>query len=140
MDELKAIATRFRRAIEETDRGNLPIQFKNFPAGACGDTSLLLGFYLKQQGAGAWDYVSGMRGEGDGRHSHAWIKQGDIIIDITADQFDEIEAPVIVTNASPWHDSFDTEILHEADFHVYDQATIIMLSSAYANILDTLEH
>ena len=129
MDELKAIATRFRRAIDETDRGNLPIQFKDFPAGACGDTSLLLGFYLKQQGAGAWDYVSGMRGEFGRRHSHAWIQQGDIIIiDITTDQFDEIETPVIVTNASAWHDSFDSEILHEAGFHVYDHAAIIMLS------------
>jgi len=72
----------------------------------------------------SWFDVSGTRGETDGRHSHAWIKQGDIIIDITADQFDEIKAPIIETKASPWHDSFDTELLHEADFHVYDQATI----------------
>lgn len=69
-----------------------------------------------------------MRGEGDGRHSHAWIKQGDIIIDITADQFDEIETPVIVTNASAWHNRFDSKILFEADFHVDDQAAIIMFS------------
>lgn len=89
---------------------------------------------------GSWDYVSGMRGKANDRHSHAWIKRGDIIIDITADQFDEIKASVIVAKASLWHDSFDTEILHEADFHVYDPATIITLSSAYANILDTLEH
>ena len=101
---------------------------------------MLLGFYQKQRGAGAWDYVGGMRGEGDGRHSHAWIKQGDIIIDITADQFDEIEAPVIVPNASAWHDSFDTEILHEADIHVNHHPANIMLSLAYTNILSMLEH
>ena len=77
MEDLFAIATRFRRAIEETGRGNLPAQFRDFPAGTCGDTSLLLGFYLKQQGARAWDYVSGMRGEFSRRHSHAWIQQGD---------------------------------------------------------------
>ena len=48
-------------------------------------------------GSGAFNYVLGMRvGEDGERYSHAWLPQGDTIIDITADQFPG-QPPVIVT-------------------------------------------
>lgn len=117
----------------------MPITLQGFPAGACGDATPLLGYYLKTHGFGTFDYVSGIGEDEDGeRTSHAWLRQGDIIVDITADQFRD-KAPVIVTDASPWHEGFEVEVPHEADFHVYDANTVATLSGAYAAIMETLE-
>lgn len=122
-----------------THHGRNCLTLQEFPHGACGDATLLLGYYLKTLGLGTFDYVLGMgEGEDGDQYSHAWLRQGDIIVDITADQF-PAKAPVIVTDASPWHDSFSAEVLHEADFHVYDGHTVATLSAAYGTIMETLE-
>jgi len=34
-----------------------------------------------------------------------WLQKEDLVIDITADQFDEIDCKAIVTRQSPWHAS-----------------------------------
>jgi hypothetical protein len=73
-----------------------------FPRGACGDSALMLGQYLFESGLGKWQYRSGMR---DG-YTHAWIDQDGLIVDITADQFDEISEPVIVARRSAWYQTF----------------------------------
>ncbi|MBD9638475.1 hypothetical protein IB277_19415 [Ensifer sp. ENS07] len=138
MDELAKAAGAFRAALENTPRAALPVTLQEFPNGACGDATLLLGTYLKTLGFGTFDYVLG-RGEDNGEtYSHAWLRQGNIIIDITADQFPGQE-PLIVTGASPWHDGFEAEVQHEADFHVYDAHTVAMLGAAYAAVMATLE-
>ena len=36
--------------------------------------------------------------------THAWIDQGGLIVDITADQFDDIDDAVIVTFDRSWYD------------------------------------
>lgn len=139
MDELANAAAAFRAAIERTPAAQLPIGLQGFPKGACGDATDLLGYYLKTQGLGTFDYVSGEGWDEDGEwFSHAWLRQGNVIVDITADQFPG-KAPVIVTDASPWHDGFEAEVPHEADFHVYDPNTVSTLAAAYAVVLETLE-
>ncbi|NTA40588.1 hypothetical protein [Agrobacterium salinitolerans] len=135
MEQLEILARRFRDAIERTPANLLPITFQNFPAGACGDATLVLGHYLKAQGLAAFDYVLGMRDN----HSHAWLQHGDIIIDITADQFSEIDQSVIVTAHPTWHSEFAAEVLHEADFTIYDGYTAATLGSAYHAILQHME-
>lgn len=139
MEELTKAAAVFRAAIEQTRAEKLPITLQAFPAGACGDATVLLGYYLKTQGFGTFDYVLGMREDADGeRYSHAWLRQGGVIVDITADQFPG-NAPVIVTHASSWHDGFEVEVLHEADFHVYDAYTVATLSAAYKTVMETVQ-
>lgn len=139
MEGLTKAAGMFREAIGHTSREKLPVTLQEFPHGACGDATLLLGYYLKTLGFGTFDYVLGMGEDEDGgQYSHAWLRQGDIIVDITADQF-RAKAPVIVTDASPWHEGFSTQVLHEADFHVYDSYTVATLSAAYGTIMETLE-
>lgn len=91
--------------------------------------------YLKVQGLGSFDYVLGKRGKGGKRHSHAWLQQGPIIVDITADQFPEIDHAVIVSDGSVWHAAFEAEILHEADFMIYDTYTVATLVAVYQRIL-----
>jgi hypothetical protein len=138
VEQLEILARQFREAIERTPRNQLPLGLQNFPVGACGDATLLLGHYLKAQGFGYFDYVSGTRGEGDDWHSHAWLRREDVIIDITADQFPEIDQAVIVATGSPWHGEFESEVLNEADFVVYDPHTAATLGAAYRVVLQNM--
>ncbi len=97
--------------------------------------TLLLGTYLTEQGLGVFEYVYGQRGRCDTEpstwQSHAWLCQGPLIVDITADQFPEVPEPVIVTNASAWHGAFEQEARHVADFRVFDDETRATLGAAY---------
>ena len=70
--------------------------------------------------------------------SHAWIQREGLIIDITADQFDDVTEPVIVSDSSPWHDSFEPEDLHSADFMIYDEHTRMTLAGAYSIVCKQL--
>jgi hypothetical protein len=95
------------------------------------------------------DEFSGVVGWREG-YSHAWIEADGVIVDITADQFQDISERVIVTTCSPWHGSFTREdnpheaLLgrtrsHEADFHVYDANTASQCEEIYAVIIEQIE-
>ncbi|RNL60664.1 hypothetical protein EFK50_20355 [Nocardioides marmoriginsengisoli] len=67
---------------------------------------MLLGEYLRESGLGDFHTRSGVR-ECDGeRRTHAWMVQDGLIVDITADQFPDACAAVIVTRDSSWHQSW----------------------------------
>jgi hypothetical protein len=125
------LATRFRAAIETTDKRRLPITFENFPRGSCGDSALLLGHYLIDAGQSPFQYVLGRKGD----TSHAWLERDGLLVDITADQFPEIGQPVIVTVNSSWHSDWEAEHLHVADFDIFDPRTRADLGHAYALII-----
>ena len=98
--QVRHAAVRFRSAIEADER--LPVPMAGFPAGACGPASELLGQYLLDCGLGTWSYIMGFR-QADG-WTHAWVESDGVIVDITADQFDDIADGVIVTPDREWHD------------------------------------
>ena len=125
---------RFRHALISADKRFLPITLRDFPFGACGDATLLLAKYLDQQGFGLFDYMLGNRGE----HSHAWLQRGELIVDITADQFPDVVETIIVTTNSPWHLTFQGEPENVADYEIYDQRTRAVLGMAYTTILATV--
>lgn len=103
MGRVRAVATAFRSAIEKCKPRLTYIVFKDFPHGACGDTCDLLGRCLEEHGLTGWAYVSAQRGE----RTHAWLeKKNGVIVDITADQFDDAECSVIVTTDDSWHRQF----------------------------------
>lgn len=105
-DRVEAIAIAVRRAIEMCDTRELP--WPRFPRGACGDTALVLGQVLHDAGITGFEYICGKKYKEDGAClSHAWLKNGDWIVDITADQFPDIDAPVIVTRNSEWHNQWE---------------------------------
>ena len=142
LTRVTSLAVRFRTAIEKCDPSRLPIGFQKFPRGSCGDAVLLLGTFLKEQGAGTFTYVVGERGKkGRTWRSHAWLEADGVIVDITADQFPEITESVIVTTHSDWHKKFKQERPREADYHVYehDEYTLSVLGNAYKAILDGLD-
>ncbi|EGQ9441053.1 hypothetical protein F1K75_18490 [Vibrio cholerae] len=80
-----------------------------FPGGCCGDTSQLLGLFLKQNYDKDCTYISA-RGLGNNRdQSHAWLQCDGYIIDITADQFNSIGYnldKVIISESSEFHENF----------------------------------
>lgn len=122
LERLRQHAQRVRTAIAAVPPAQRTHGLRAFPAGACGDASLLLGAHLADHGIKGFEYVCGERG--DKRHdtwtSHAWLQRGTCIIDITADQFDDAPAAVIVAQPSPWHASFRVGRSPEpADFRAY---------------------
>ena len=131
-------ATRFRAAIGKCGPA-LDFSFRQFPRGTCGDVAPLLGTFLSEQGFGTFEYVLGERGEqradANTYQSHAWIQQGPLIVDITADQFPEIDQKVIVTQTSDWHRTFNTKILHNADYRIFDGWAKERLHAIYQSIL-----
>jgi hypothetical protein len=96
---LTEIATRIRAILEAYGRSSPADEvFSRFPDGCCGDTALSLGCYLVRAGYTDVEYVGGWN---DRRQSHAWTMIGGLVIDITADQFDQ--PGVIVTSERDWH-------------------------------------
>lgn len=102
------IASAVRQAIESCAPTELP--WSSFPRGACGDTSLVLGQVLEDEGFPGFMYICGKKYKDDGREtSHAWLQNGQLIVDITADQFPDVHQPVIVTIDSEWHRKWEPE-------------------------------
>jgi hypothetical protein len=139
---LKEAATRFRLAIERCDPKHLGIAMQGFPKGSCGAAGPLLGTYLAEQGLGRFTYVLGRRDSDgiNGHHYHAWLEADGIIVDITADQFPEIDQKVIVTTQSDWHATFEREEAKDpADYRIYEECPIAKLGETYRAILTKME-
>jgi hypothetical protein len=136
---IRAEAIRFRKEIEKSDPDVLRlIFFGRFPRGCCGDASNLLATYLKEKGLGDFGYVLAYRGSAEeGTHrQHAWLEQDDLIVDITADQFEDAEQGVIVSVDSAWHRFFTKLDNHRtlAGCGGYDSETVERLCNAYREI------
>lgn len=89
--------------------GDLPVGKETpFPTGLCGWVSIVLGAALSNEFSNEmFYYVSGMSGE----MSHAWIEYYDYVIDITADQFQEVTEDVLIVQRvnSSLHTRFEIE-------------------------------
>lgn len=127
---IRDLAGRFRAAIEACDLKSLPNTFHGFPRGSCGDATLVLAKYLKDNGQEGFVYVCGMR-EG---HSHARLQRGNLVVDITGDQFPDNDDRVCVSRASAWHAQFEVDHEDPSDIDVYDDFTRFNLCAAYDRI------
>ncbi|WP_322978803.1 hypothetical protein [Pseudomonas sp. C11] len=117
-DHLFEIATKFRKAIESLPFDKKLDGLKEFPIGACGDTAFLLGAYLNDLGIEGFHYVCGTKGSHANNTwlTHAWLQKGDLVIDITADQFTDITTAIVIAERSTWHATFRTDSPTESDF------------------------
>lgn len=136
IDLVKRLATNVRMALEST-KDNLPFPMLGFPKGACGDASLLLGAFFADNGLPEFQYVCGERGaQDDGTWtSHAWLESEGLVVDITADQFEDAQEKVIVAYDSSWHSQFNGSSLGGSDFRGWSGPGTHHLYSAYAQIL-----
>lgn len=101
LQSLWEFASVFRDALVKCDRSSSHLSLREFPRGACADSSLLLIEALFDRGVKA-AYMLGYKN----RVSHVWARVGDVDVDITADQFDSRNAKVIVLQNSSWHMKF----------------------------------
>lgn len=128
---IEAIASEVRRLLKSAAVPYLE-GLREFPSGSCGDTCLVLAEVLRRRGQIGFQYVEGKR-NGLG---HAWLERGDLIVDITADQFPEqAENPVIVSRSSQWHGSFERENVHPVNLKNYDDRTQQQVASAVDQLL-----
>ena len=107
LEYLKKLATEFRSAILKCNRTSQLTTFHEFPKGFCGDASILLSRYLKDMQQGTFINVSGEFNNNENFQSHAWLQKKNIIVDITADQFNEVNCPIIVTTDDTWYKQFN---------------------------------
>lgn len=131
------LAQKFRSALERAKalEPHIYLTLREFPHGACGDASLLLAKFLENNGQIGFDYVLGQRQE----RSHAWLRRSRLIVDITADQFADFSEPVFVARSSSWHRGFRGEVLHPADFEIYDEYTRASLRIAFRMVSKYVE-
>ena len=117
--QIRALARRFRAALERTNFQDCGLALSRFPKDCCHHAAKLLGLFLFDQGFG-------LSGSTAGRHpvtdaEHVWLRRGDLDIDITADQFPEIHHKVIVRRCSKWHASFKAVQFRLSDLGLYDR-------------------
>ncbi len=121
---------RFRLAIEKCKSEFEMLPLRSFPRGSCGDASLLLSEFLLECGHGEFDYMLGERE----KRSHAWLQQGNLIVDMTADQFQDQPRQVIVTPESKWHLDFKGKRQHGANIRLYSVEVQELFLREYALI------
>jgi len=117
---------RIRLVFERLDKSGMPVSFQDFPLGACGDTCQVLAEILTEFGHGEFRYIEGQREDGKG---HAWLEQGGMFIDITADQFDEVSEPVYLGPPNSWYHQFGIENEYIAGFRELDAESAVELST-----------
>lgn len=113
------------------DKSNLPVTFRSFPHGACGNTCEVLAEILNELGYGTFRYVAGRRENGN---SHAWLQCDSVIVDFTADQFDEISEPVYIGPINSWCQSFEVQQEHEAGYSRLDAHSRAELSAVHSRV------
>ncbi|MFV9657316.1 hypothetical protein ACNFCK_20715 [Pseudomonas sp. NY15366] len=145
MEQIYQLAKEFRAALERTPRISLrtTLGSSNFPDACCDDASMLLAAYLSDNGFPGSIRVSGVNGgASEELKSHIWLLWSDLIIDITADQFTNYGmAPIIVSQKTEFHESFEIEDKENADFRVKfenDPRWLSNFSSDYKIVLSQL--
>jgi hypothetical protein len=135
-----ALAAGLRAAIAALPVADRPYGLAGFPVGSCGDACLLLGALFADAGIEGFLYVCGERGTQIDRTwtSHAWLQRGDLIVDITADQFADAPRGIIVEEHSAWHAQFECEEPVDSDFRHWTGIGTYHLYGLYARVAKPL--
>lgn len=105
MKSLDDIAKQFR-ATFETEHDNIKLPFFDaFPRNCCEGASSFLAFYLMDKFPKKEVYVIHGKSS-DGYENHYWVEVDDLIYDLTADQFDEIDEPIYGAKYHPMSSLF----------------------------------
>jgi hypothetical protein len=111
--EIAVVALDFRRAIEKAKLRRHAKCMGNFPIGCCKHSSQLLARYLVTDlQTPLVTFVHGERGgRGDGQpwQSHVWLRVGGYTVDITADQYPEVDEPVVLSMGAGWHSMWEKQ-------------------------------
>ncbi len=104
LERIYALAEQCRSLIEASRRDELSVPMRCFPSGSCEPTCLHLEAWLSKFDETGFQLKGCFWSEPGGNHwSHIWLQRDDLIVDITADQFDSCNNGVIVSRSSDWH-------------------------------------
>jgi len=128
--DVRAVVEREAKAVRgflEKPIARATVAFRVFPAGGCGNASEMLGVWLKECGIDGAECVAGDRGD----MSHAWLEVGDLVVDITSDQFEDGLGSVYVGRRGLFHESF-------VDQRRYTPSVPLSLGDLYSKMLNEL--
>ncbi|CDS91507.1 hypothetical protein BN1088_1290002 [Sphingobacterium sp. PM2-P1-29] len=83
----QSLVSRVRDILSREEVRSMHFAFNSFPAGACANASILLGIILEKNNFGDYQVCYGKKGD----ITHAWLSSAGRFIDITIDQFSEVE-------------------------------------------------
>lgn len=129
--KIKELATELRSAIKTCEDRFKPFWFKDFPSGTCLDSCLLLIRWFAENKLNSFTIVKGSRNGS----SHAWLEKEGIIIDITANQFEDNYSEVMVTRDKSWHLQFEEERRTIETIEDYDDPNSSRLIKFYNYLL-----
>ena len=117
---------------------------KSFPVESCDMACWLLGLYLYEHGFRGFWIMVGNRPNG-AEEKHQWLEDGNVVVDITADQFHGENLPaVIVATESPWHQaregSRDECVDDEFIRKMMDDKMHDFTRMSYKSVLDTMRN
>jgi len=123
---------RFRKAIERLNQNEIGEShwFNQFPQGCSDDSAYLLAKYLSSKCIDV-KYQCGIFE----CKNHAWLKTGNFIIDITADQYDDIEEDVIFTDNDCWYKKFKNPFMPNDIFRDFEGSNKSRLENLYNKIV-----
>ncbi len=112
-ETLRSIGLEFRRAVGVAAPFDQTFaRLKRFPRGCCKDASFILARILDTEyGIADTEYVWGITDSESGSDTHGWLEVNGPIMDVTADQFPDINEPVLVIprDESEFHARFELQ-------------------------------
>ena len=136
---VRSLSSQLRRAIEQTrdELARVSPDFRDFPRGSCSSACFLLGRWLNENGHGDFKYVLLKQGI----RSHVWLQNGNLVADITGDQFGPPVPSVYVGDKKEHRlaTMFEERCRTSADYHNYDLNTRSRLDALY-RVLTTAIH
>jgi hypothetical protein len=140
IEEIRNISMAVRGAIADSE-AVWPHFWHGFPGGACSEASLVLGAILDDAGHGGFECAWGEIVKPDGtRPSHGWLQRGDLIVDITADQFDDVTESIIVSRDSAWHRKWRVVTMSPGDLKEHKIREVAELYTLYHEVNRLLAH
>jgi len=121
---------KFRNILDDIQWENMPIGFRDFPRGTCGDISDILAEHLYAIGYADIQYICGRYNNA----THAWLEINGTAVDVTADQFPEISRKVLIQDPQLWHHKFTEEDRRKAGYLVFSGPALEGLRSVHDEI------
>jgi len=145
INKLEAIAREVRQAIDlvisESDYVDCELQ--SFPSGSCELSSVIVGLYLNKVGITDVVQTVARRPIPDdiNTNDHVWLTiDGKYIVDITADQFDDCNVEVIVSEGTDFHNTFEIYDTRPVDFSYLMRSGSEGYDNFYSSVLAKLQN
>jgi hypothetical protein len=135
---MKKLATEFRDALDKINWNEMPEGSEEFPKNCCHRISEVLAIYLKSKGIEGIKYIhcanykfpSGV---------HCWLEVDGLAVDITADQFEEVNTKVIVQSRNIWHSQFGMPFRREPRYGTFSEPENSKLNIIYGAAMKNIK-